>query len=37
MYVNPFIFGILCTIGTEILIVLGAALISIWKEKRVKK
>ena len=37
MYINPFVGGILCTIGVELLIVVLGALISIWRDKRRNK
>lgn len=34
MYIDPFIAGILCVIGAELLCIVIGALISIWRDKR---
>lgn len=34
MYINPFLAGILATIGTELLLVVVSTLYSTWKEKK---
>ena len=37
MYVHPFIAGVVCTVGVEILIVLTAAFVHLYKTKGGKR
>ncbi len=36
MYINPFLAGVLATIGVEMAVVLVGSLISVWKDGRKK-
>lgn len=37
MYVHPFVAGVVCTVMTELLILVVASVIHLYKEKRGKK
>lgn len=33
MYINPFMFGVLVTVGAELVAILAAAVIAYWRKK----